>query len=300
MNLPFFSIVIPVYNRTEMLLRSLKYLLQQTFLSYEIIIIDDGSNEDVESIIRREIKSEITIKVLRQENFERGAARNKGIKNSSGEYVVIFDSDDYMHSDHLSILHEGIIANNYPNFIATKFNFIDEREKTYPSSISEIPAGRYDYKLFLNGNPLACNICFKKNIPDLIYFEEDRKFSIKEDWMFLISNLKGHQLVLLPESTISMYDHEGRSMRSGNQSIINKTKIAVEWIKSHVILSVNEINQLEAHKNYFCSIHSYLDGERKSALKYAMSAIIKGGIKMKYISILIKSIIGRKILLKFR
>ena len=87
-------------------------------------------------------------------------------------------------------------------------------------------------------------------------------------------------------------------MRSGNQSIINKTKIAVEWINSHVILSVNEINQLEAHKNYFCSIHSYLDGERSSALKYTMSAIKKGGFKVKYISILIKSIIGRKILQK--
>jgi glycosyltransferase involved in cell wall biosynthesis len=300
MSQPFFSIVIPVYNRTDMFLRSLKLLLEQTFQSYEIIIIDDGSKDNVESIVSHEIKTNISIKVIRQENAERGAARNRGIRNSKGEYVVIFDSDDFMHNNHLAVLHNGIIANNYPDFIATKFNFIDTNDKTYTSDVSKLQPGKYDYKLFLSGNPLACNICLKRNNPDLIYFEEDRNYAIKEDWMFLISNLRKSEVIILPETTISMYDHEGRSMRSGNQAIINKTLMAVEWIKNKVNLSTHEINRLEAHKNYFCGIHAYLDGDRTSAIKYSIGSIRKGGIRMKYLSLLLKSILGRKLILKLK
>lgn len=300
MNQPFFSVVIPVYNRSELLVRSLQHLLHQTFKSYEIIIIDDGSKENIESIVKNNIQSEISIKILRQENLERGAARNNGIRNAIGEYVVLFDSDDFMQSNHLEILFSGINKYNYPNFIATKFNFVDIKERTYFSDISKLPAGKYNYKLFLEGNPLACNICLKRKNSNLLYFEEDRTFAIKEDWMFLMSNLKNDFLTLLPETTITMFDHQDRSMRSGNQAIIYKTFQAVDWIEKNVSLSKDEVRQLEAHKNYFCSIHAYLDGDKAESIKYSLESIRKGGIKVKYLSMLLKSILGRKIILKIK
>jgi glycosyltransferase involved in cell wall biosynthesis len=300
MKVPFFSIVIPVYNRSEILEQRVQYLLQQEFTDYEVIIVDDGSTDHPAEKLKLLISSHQNIRLISQINSERGAARNTGIRNSIGEYVVLFDSDDFMHKDHLLKLHNGIIKNNYPDFIATKFNFKDENENTFNSEIQNYKSGVYNYSLFLNGNPLACNISFKRNLKDLKYFVEDRSYSITEDWMFLISNMRNHNLTLLDDVTISMYDHVNRSMKSDNHVIIQRTLKATEWIKENIELSDSELNKLYAHTNYFCGIHTYLDGQRFSSVLFTVKAILKGGIKIKYLSLLAKSILGRKLILKVK
>lgn len=300
MNGPFFSIVIPLYNRSELFKDRLITLLQQDFRDFEVIIVDDGSKDHPEITLKEVLEKNANVKLIRQNNSERGAARNTGIKNAKGFYIVLFDSDDFMHKDHLLKLHIGIIENKYPDFIAAKFNFRTEEGKIVNSEIQNYKKRIYDYRLFLNGNPLACNICFRKDIPDLILFEEDRNYAIKEDWMFLITNLKKHNLILLDATTISMYDHEMRSMKSDNNLIIARTIRAVEWIKNHLTLSDSEIRQLYSHQNYFCGIHAYLEGDRKSSITYSVKALLKGGLKLKYLTLLAKSIVGRKLILKAR
>src|SRR5258705_13843248 len=104
---------------------------------------------------------------------------------------------------HLNTLHTGIIERNFPDFIATKFNFLRD-EKSFPSPVRKYTEGYYDYKIFLSGNPLACNFCVKKNNPSIQLFEEDRKYAIKEDWMFLIQNLRNNKLFLIDKLTLLM------------------------------------------------------------------------------------------------
>jgi glycosyltransferase involved in cell wall biosynthesis len=279
MKMPFFSIVIPVYNRSEILEQRLTYLLKQDFNDFEVVIVDDGSSDMVAEKLKPILMAFPNVRIIRQNNSERGAARNNGIRNSKGEYIVLFDSDDFMHHDHLSKLHLGITKHSQPDFIATKFNFKDENGKTYDSEIRKFKTGEYDYRLFLNGNPLACNIAFKRNLKDLIYFNEDRNYSIKEDWMFLISNLKNHKLLLLDDVTISMFDHADRSMKSDNKIIIQRTLLATEWIKENISLSPSELDKLYSHRNYFCAIHSYLENERMNAIRFSLKSIVKGGLK---------------------
>ena len=300
MKLPFFSIIIPVYNRSQILEQRLSYLLKQEFTDYEVIVIDDGSSDAPEEKLKSLLEKNPNVRIIRQPNSERGAARNNGIRNATGEYIVLFDSDDFMHSDHLLKLRSGILKNNSPDFIATKFNFCNESGNTYNSEIQNYQAGIYDFSLFLNGNPLACNICFKRNLSNLVYFEEDRNYAIKEDWMFLISNMKQHSLVLLDDVTISMYDHADRSMKSNNKTIIERTMKATEWIRNRLSLSDSEISKLYSHMNYFCGIHSYLEGERSKSILFSFKAMKYGGLKKKYLLLLAKSIVGRKIILKVK
>lgn len=300
MNHPYFSIIIPVYNRAELLLKSLNSLLSQTFQDYEVIIIDDGSKENIQEKIQEILDKHYNIKFFKQENKERGAARNYGIQLATGKYVVLFDSDDLMHANHLQVLYSSIQKQKEANFIATKFNFIDDNGKIYDSDICKLSPGKYDYKLFLDGNPLACNICFKNKLSNFIPFAEDRAFAIKEDWMFLISNMKRNSLLLIDEITLTMFDHDDRSMRSGNSAIISKTLKATEWIKNNIALTTTEQSKLEAHKNYFCGIHSYLDENKREAINYSYEAIKNGGFKIKYLSLLIKSVIGRKLIIKLK
>lgn len=295
---PFFSVVIPTYNRSGLLIHTIDAILKQSFNDYEIIIVDDGSTDNTVEVIQPILKNEKRILLLNQENKERGAARNHGLLKAKGTYVVFFDSDDLMHDNHLNVLHQNILEQNFPFFIATKFDFINEKEKHFPSDICKLSQGYYNYNLFLNGNPLACNICVKKANPDLFLFEEDRRFSIKEDWMFMLQNFQQNKLFIIDQITISMLDHSDRSMRSDNKEIIKRTLSACEWILLKINLNTKELNKLKAHVYYFCGIHSYLDNNIEAVFNFVIKAIKFGGFKMKYISLLLKSIVGRKILSK--
>ena len=297
---PFFSIVVPVYNRSNILIQTISYILKQRFKDFEIIIVDDGSVDNSIEIIKTFLELDQRIKLVTQENKERGAARNAGFLNSNGEYVIFFDSDDIMHENHLNVLSENIRQQNFPLFIATKFDFIDEEGNHLQSDIIKLKQGYYDYKLFLDGNPLACNICIKKQNAELYLFEEDRQYSIKEDWLFMIQNLYKNKLYIVDQITISMTDHAGRSMRSDNNIIIKRTLSAYEWILEKIKLTPSEQNQLFAHVNYFCGIHSYLDNNRNEGFRFIKNAFKYGGIKMKYLSLFLKTVLGRNIIKRLK
>ncbi len=94
---PLVSIVIPVYNVEKYIAESLMSVVSQTYKNIELILIDDGS-EDNSVEIAKEIlfKSGFPFKIISQSNEGVSSARNAGIKNSNGDWIVFFDSDDIM------------------------------------------------------------------------------------------------------------------------------------------------------------------------------------------------------------
>ncbi len=91
MTSPFFSVVIPVYNRAEMLRDALRSVFAQEFKDYEVIVVDDGSTEDLHPVIA-EFGDRIIL--IRQANSGPGVARNTGVEHARGEYIAFLDSDD--------------------------------------------------------------------------------------------------------------------------------------------------------------------------------------------------------------
>ena len=107
-NNPLFSIIIPVFNREKFIEKSVKSVISQTYDNWELIVIDDASNDGTTKILER-IKDK-KIKIIRNEkNIERSATRNRGIKLAKGEYICFLDSDDYYLPNHLSNLNNRII-----------------------------------------------------------------------------------------------------------------------------------------------------------------------------------------------
>jgi len=292
---PFFSIVIPVYNRYDLVKETINSVLNQEMQNFEIVIIDDGSTDGSGKKLDEVFGIVPGIRIIHQPNLERGAARNRGIKEAKGEYVVLLDSDDRLLPNHLSTLFKYIESLNYPDFIATKYEFLRDNKRV-SSDISKYNESYYDYQMVLDGNPLACNVCLKKNNPKLILFIEDRQFAIKEDWMFFIQNLRHQRLYLIDQVTLLMLDHPDRSMQGDNSILIGKTLSAKKWIIENVELNDRDLDKLEASVGYFCSIHSYLNFERKQALQFIFSAFNHGGVKAKYIVMLAKILAGKKMI----
>lgn len=98
------SVIVPVYNAANYIAKCIQSVQNQTFSSWELILIDDGSQDNSLDIIRRFAIEDDRIKVIHQENSGAGMARNNGIENARGDYIVFLDSDDYISEKYLSLL----------------------------------------------------------------------------------------------------------------------------------------------------------------------------------------------------
>lgn len=100
MHSPLVSVVIPTYNRGHLISRSINSVLNQTYEDYEIIVVDDGSNDNTEQVVNQLNKKNI-IYIKNEVNRGAAAARNIGIINSKGEFIAFLDSDDIWLKDKL-------------------------------------------------------------------------------------------------------------------------------------------------------------------------------------------------------
>ncbi len=99
---PQISIVLTVYNRKRTIYRALESILNQSFTDYEIIIVDDGSSDNLHNKLLRFIKYDYRIKFVAHTNRKTPLSLNTGMKLSDGKYITFLDSDDEYEKNHLS------------------------------------------------------------------------------------------------------------------------------------------------------------------------------------------------------
>ena len=110
------SIIIPVYNRANLIKETLDSIKLQTYTNWECIIVDDGSIDDTIGVIKKTIECDIRFKIFKRPiklNKGPSSCRNYGVSLCSGKYIQFFDSDDIMHPDHLKLKREGIKTNDF-------------------------------------------------------------------------------------------------------------------------------------------------------------------------------------------
>src|SRR3954471_10555327 len=100
---PFFSVVIPVFNRAGALQHAIESVRGQTFQDFEIVVVDDGSTDNPQAVI--ENFADPRIRFVRQANGGGGAARNRGIDEAKGLFTAFLDSDDVFLPHHLDSMH---------------------------------------------------------------------------------------------------------------------------------------------------------------------------------------------------
>ncbi len=93
------SVIVPVYNVEETLSRCINSIVNQTYKNIEIILVDDGSTDNSGYICEEYAKNDTRIKVVHKNNGGLGSARNEGVKNSIGDYIIFVDSDDWIELD---------------------------------------------------------------------------------------------------------------------------------------------------------------------------------------------------------
>lgn len=98
------SVIIPVYQAEQYLAETLESILGQSYEDFEVIIMDDGSRDRSCEIYGAYAQKDARVRIVKQENAGPSAARNNGIANACGEYIVFLDSDDVMNPDALQAM----------------------------------------------------------------------------------------------------------------------------------------------------------------------------------------------------
>jgi glycosyltransferase involved in cell wall biosynthesis len=135
--IPFFSVIIPLYNKENFIVEAIHSVLNQSFSDFQVIIVNDGSTDKSLEKVSKILDNRIVI--INQENSGAPSARNNGIKAAKSKYIALLDADDYWHSNHLSELKKlieiypdaGLYCNNYQVYYTDdvvrpakfKFNF---------------------------------------------------------------------------------------------------------------------------------------------------------------------------------
>lgn len=171
------SVIIPVYNRINWAIESIESVLAQTHTNFEVLVIDDGSTDDI-SELTDICKKDKRIKYFRKENEGPAAARNLGIKKASGEYIAFLDSDDLFMPDKIETQLKFMLENDRL-FSHTSYQKINEQGE-YTSNVN---SGAFSGQLFpqiINYCPIAMptvmgrTSLFQKNLfPENIKSGED-------------------------------------------------------------------------------------------------------------------------------
>jgi len=96
------SVIVPVYNAERYISRCVDSILKQTYSDWELLLVDDGSKDNSLAILNDYGKKDSRIRTFHQENAGAGAARNVGLENAIGDYIVFIDSDDFVEPDFFS------------------------------------------------------------------------------------------------------------------------------------------------------------------------------------------------------
>lgn len=130
------SIIVPIYNAEKYLNRCISSIIKQTYTDLEIILVDDGSKDTSGDICDYWQKNDDRIIVVHQENSGVSAARNKGICQSTGKYIMMLDSDDYMATQTVQLLYQAIIKEDAQIAIC---DFVEGEDDAYYFQINQPP-----------------------------------------------------------------------------------------------------------------------------------------------------------------
>ena len=151
------SVIIPVYKAEKYLSRCIASLLAQSFTAFELLLIDDGSPDNSGKDMHDWAERDCRIRVLHQTNAGVGTARNKGLDEAKGEYIVFVDSDDYVGTDYLKHLYEERPL-NLDSIVVQGFTIVSEQaDRQYTTSfIPSVYTGRDVRSCF---SMMRCGIC---------------------------------------------------------------------------------------------------------------------------------------------
>jgi glycosyltransferase involved in cell wall biosynthesis len=234
--MPLVSVIMPAYNRERFIRAAVDSVLGQTFLDFELIAVDDGSTDRSVEILESYCDK---IKFFRQSHGGAPRARNLGIENSSGEYVLFFDSDDVLATNALEILLDGFRRNPQADIALGRWNYIDgegkETRKGFHSQAAKTAIGQDMLRALCCYEmiwPIHSALVRRRLLPEQPTFDESLSAGQDTD-LWIWCGLKNARCCFVDSQVASYRLHGQASVSTNHTNALNGTKQILEkWGKS--------------------------------------------------------------------
>ena len=250
-----FSIIVPFYNAENLIERTLKSLLNQSYKKFECILINDCSTDNSEVYIKKLIRNDNRFILFKNSsNLGAGKSRNVGLKNAKGEYVLFLDSDDWWDKARLDYLSNYLTKNKSKNFLFSPCFHIYEDSNNIKIFDSDNKESFTYNDIILKKNKFCLSsIVIKRAIIKNIYFTSEKR---GQDWEFWLKIAKITKLYKIPEKHVYIYIR--KNSLSSNKfgkifnilSILKNQNINSWLVPVYLILHIinTKVNNLKAKK----------------------------------------------------
>ncbi|MBG6236589.1 glycosyltransferase involved in cell wall biosynthesis [Pedobacter sp. CAN_A7] len=263
-----FSVIIPTYNRAHLIKRAIESIVAQTYMKWELIIVDDGSTDQTEQIISPFLVDN-RIKYVKKENSGAAKSRNIGVKNSSGNWVTFLDSDDEAYPSWLDEISRHIAVPNV-QLICCGSEIVDHSGRLIAISL---PApkielfGQQDYKM-TNGGVFI----IRRDIFDEIGgFDDELQSSQHTELSFrlipFIQEIKG-EITNVYKPLIKIHIHLGERIRGNSKMKYLGTKYMLEKHADFLLDKKVFRSNFEGAVGY----NAYVVGQYSDSFKFLLKA----------------------------
>lgn len=296
---PTFTVIIPTYNRQDIVTRAIRSVLNQTFTNFELLVVDDNSPDNTRQVVESIPDSRIRY-IKRKENGGPGATRNTAIRNAQGKYIALLDDDDEYLPEFLQKTYNVIKETDDKvgfTWCGLKWYREDEdgKETLLKTEIwqPEYKDREHAYRSFLRSRRIGtnCGLTFKKHIFEKVgYFDETFEGGA-EDTDFMIRLVKKFDFAIVPDFLIKINLHQGPNLRSYTES---KAEDYQKIFSKHEE-SISRDQNLWVHYQYKMGWLFYYGGNKEKGRKYITRALKKDPLHVKSWGVmLMHEIFGKK------
>ena len=282
---PTVSVVIPTYNRADVLPRAIESVFEQTFQDFEIVVVDDGSTDDTETVVASYDDERLTY--IRQPNQGANAARNRGIERARGSYVSFLDSDDELLPSHLARIVDTVSESD-PEVggVCTSYRIVDSVRGT---RLKSVPHGRITLADLASDNVIGgfTGVTFRRDVIESIG-ELDEELEAYQDVDYFVRVLKQFDIIGIDEVLARYHVHRNRI--SSPQHLESRIRAQDRIIQKHGdILGEPYVADLQYNRGL---LHADR-GEMKVARTSFRAAISLDPMDPRYYYHLVGAVLGR-------
>lgn len=205
------SVIIPCYNTASLVSETLDSVLAQTYSNIEVVLVNDGSSDNLEEVLAPYLEDHKNFKYFSQQNKGLSGARNSGIRLADGEYLLCLDADDLIAPTYIEQCVAVLDS-------CSDVKLVYSRAKLFGAENSDWEFPSYSLKTLLTGNLIYASAIMRKADFDK-YGPYDENLGFYEDWSLWINMLKdGGDVVLLDKQLFFYRKHQDKTSLSDQRN----------------------------------------------------------------------------------
>lgn len=259
---PFFSVVIPTYNRAGLIGKTLNTVFAQTYAHYEVIVVDNCSDDDTEQLLQPLIAAGRIRFIKHERNYERARSRNTGMGNARGDFVTFLDSDDLMYPSNLEDAAAYVAAHPDSKVFHNLYHLVDsDGNVLYKYSFPKLDN---PLRAIADGNFLSCiGVFIHRDVYQRYRFDTDVALSGSEDWEFWLRVVADHRPGRIPKINSGIVHHGGRTVVGMD---VDKVRQRLDYM----------VSKVESDPHLGSVYREYLSRLKVSSLIYAATVANSG------------------------